>query len=285
MPFVFLMLHLLVCQANAQFAALDPSENQGPLIAQLGIVRMVTTYRPTQSTRAPFTTRTQETYFDTLGRITRTTQDWCNGCGTVYEYDSLTGLAIYIRETSAYDVTENFKEYDAQHRRSAIEICSSKEPSCVTYWFEYDSTQTQQVYKTERTTRLKYNKTNRTRLKHTWETKRELIQELLFTPEGLLDETRFYEKERFNHSLFYEYDSDGRWVRSWLIFNGIKKLHAELEYNEKGQIIQTKMANLRGAPSTLEFELQTKTYEYEDSGLLLKSGTSTEIRSYSYFKE
>jgi hypothetical protein len=286
LPSVFLILQLLVFQANAQqFNALEPSENQGALLAQLGIVRMVTTYSTTSSTRAPFITRTQESYFDTFGRITRSKHDLCDECGTVYEYDSLSGLVSYTRETSADDVTENFKEYDAQQRRSAIETCGSKEPSCITYWFEYDSAQVQRVYKTERTTRLGYNKANRTRLKHTWQTKRELIQELFFSPEGVLEESKFYEKGEYSYSLFYEYDLQGRLTQTWSVYNGIKKLFAAIEYNEKGQISLTKTAYFRGSPGMLNFELSTKTYEYADNGLLVKSGTSTNIRKYAYFTE
>ncbi len=282
---IFFAPILLTFNANAQITNLEISENQGALIAQLGIVRMVTTYSTTSSTRAPFITRTQESYFDTLGRITRSKGDLCAECGTAYEYDSLSGLVSYTREVSADDVTENFKEYDAQDRPSAIETCNSKEPSCITYWFEYDSAQTQRVYKTERTTRLGYNKANRTRLKHTWQTKQELIQESVFSPEGQLEETRFYEKGEFSHSLYYEYDLQDRLVQTWSVYNGIKKLFAAIEYNEKGQISLTKTAHFRGSPVMLNFELYTKMYEYADNGLLVKSGISTNIREYTYFTE
>lgn len=284
LPFVILIAPLFAVQTIAQITTLEVSENQGALIAQLGIVRMVTTYSSTSSIRTP-APRMQETYFDSLGRITRIKHDLCDACGTVYEYDSLTGLVSYTRETSLYDVTENFKEYDAQGRRSAIETCNPKEPSCVIYWYEYDTLQTARVYKTERTTRLRYDKTNRTRLKHTWETKRALIQELLFNPQGQLEETRFYEKEQYDHSLFYEYDQQARWVRTWSVYNGIKKLYAEIEYNEKGQITLTKTAHVRGSPSALEFELYSQTYEYDDNGLLLRSEIGTNTWEYSYFTE
>ena len=280
---LFLIIFGWINTAWAQFTPLDVSETQNQLIAQLGMQRMVTKFSTISSTRAPYVSRIQESFFDTLGRITRTTSDICSDCSTVYEYDSLSGLVVYTRVVTQYDVTESFKEYDAKHRPSVIETCNPKDPSCIVSWFEYDEDQTERMYKAESKARLKYDKVNRTRLKQGWETQSELAQESSFNADGQLEETKCFEKGRYHHSLLYQYDNKGRCIKIWSVFNGLKRLYTSVEYNGKGQIIGTQTPYFKGNPILLDYELVPKTYEYDSRGLLLKSITSNSVRQYYYF--
>lgn len=295
----------------AQTSTTEKINYQSKLLSNAGIKRMVvaTTKLATKDREAD-RTWTNESFFDDLGRTILTTNDGCTECQTVYEYDSITGLVAYSKKTmpngflenymeydsvtklvtysrniTQHELSESYTEYDDQNRRTVVETCTKGEESCLTYWFDYDEENTERMYKETSNRHLKYDKANHMRLQFTRESSKQLVWESFYSPEKILEETQKYRDGKYDYSLLYEYDEQGRLKNTWRQTGTNKQLYEAFEYNEKGRVSsrKTRVDFVNSLYPEKSFLLNT--YEYDEIGLLIKYISGTTTKEYSYFTD
>jgi hypothetical protein len=166
-----------------------------------------------------------------------------------------------------------------------VETCTKGEESCLTYWFDYDEENTERMYKETSNRHLKYDKANHMRLQFTRESSKQLVWEVFYSPEKLLEETKKYSDGKLYYSLLYEYDEQGRRKNTWRQTGANKQLYETFEYNEKGRVAtrKTRIDFVNSLYPEKNFLLST--YEYDENGLLIKSTSGTTTKEYSYFTD
>lgn len=288
LPFFLFILMFLPKDVNAQW---EESNGQDSLIAKMGIVRMLT-HTVTSSSSARESTRfiNTETFFDSLGRTVKSVNDFCKLCGTIIEYDSVTGLVSYKRTVWQTRFVEIYYEYDTKKRRSSIETCYSDSKECELNIFEYDDDNTERLYKIVKRRQIKLDtarhSTRFLRLYSVREAEKELVHEKFFSPEGQLEEIRYYRDGKLQNSLIYEYNHEGRSVRKLDSDGKIYKPPSEVDPLKISTVAKSKYLPTAGGPLLIRKPgIFVLPYEYDVNGLLIKAIIGNSVAEYSYFTD
>ena len=287
LPFFLFILIFLPKDVNAQWE--NSTYRQDTIIARMGIGRMITVFFLASTARESARIITTETSFDSFGRSVKSVNDVCHMCVTIMKYDSATGLVAYNRSETQSEVVENYTAYDAKKRRISTENCISNNEECELHKFEYDDDNTERMFKIINRKHVKLdtakNSTHFLGLYSLRKEEKELVQERFFSPEGQLEEIRYYRDGKFLHSSIYEYFEEGRKIRIWHFDGKTKRISNEKERNENGQIISSIRYFLTVTDPLLKQESIIQSYEYDANGLLIKSTAGSKVAEYSYFTD
>lgn len=250
------------------------------------------THTVTSSSSARESTRfiNTETFFDSLGRTVKSVNDFCKLCGTIIAYDSVTGLVSYKRTVWPARFVEIYYEYDTKKRRSSIETCYSDSKECELNIFEYDDDNTERLYKIVKRRQIKLDtarhSTRFLRLYSVREAEKELVHEKFFSPEGQLEEIKYYRDGKLQNSLIYEYNHEGRSVRKLDSDGKIYKPPSEVDPLKISTVVKSKYLPTAGGPLLIRKPgIFVLPYEYDVNGLLIKATIGNSVSEYSYFTD